>query len=353
MKKNKKKNSRLIIALISFSLISMVLVCPSGCSVTMASGGQQEQSTASDEITITGSIKTTTQMESATTTEVISEQTSNYSYIKEQFENLRLQNEPPYKLIELFDEKYNAVGICQIGELFDELEMYMAESMDRYTDILFSDYEKYQIPLFNQFDGNINIDEVKSIEDDELRNLVEEIYKSGYKLVGLEGSFYPIIDYNIFLKYTDYMLTEYKEYILIQAKESEKVSMIDGALTITWDDAAQRLVNIESFVTSFPDSSKKEAMGNLFFRYLTSYFYGLNNTPAFDYCTNEFYPDVIESYKKTISYYSGTVVSELVSSYLASVENNSFIMNDDVRNTAAGLMKQAEQKLKIINPFNF
>lgn len=353
MKKNKKKNSRLITALISLSLISVILIGPSGCSATAASGGQQEQSAASDEITVTGG-KNTTQMEpTTTTTEVIPEQKSNYGYVKEQFENLRSQNEPPYKLIELFDENYNEVGICQIGELFDELEMYMTESMDRYTGILLSDYEKYQIPLFNQFGGNININDIESIEDSELRNLIEEIYKSGYKLVGLEGNFYPIIDYQIFLKYTDYMLAEYKEYILIQAKESEKVSMADGALTITWDDIAQRLVSIESFVTSFPDSSKKETMGSLFFRYLTSYFYGLNNTPAFDYNTNEFYPDVIESYKKTTSDYSGTIVSELVSSYFVSVENNNFIMNDDVRNTAVSLMKQAEQKLKITNPFNF
>lgn len=352
-KENKKKYLKPGIVFVFLSLISIFLICSAGCSRTSAPDGQQQQSSLLDEITeISG--QTTPQTESSTTTiDIISEQENNYDYLKEQFENLESQNEPPYKLIELLDEKYDAVGTIQLGKLFEELELYMSESMDRYTGILLSDYEKYQIPLLNQFGGNININDIENIEDSELRNLVEEIYKSGLKLVGLEGNFYPIIDYQIFLKYTDYMPAEDKEYIFIQAKESEKLSMADAALTITWDDIAQRLVSIENFVTSFPDSSKKEAMGNLFFRYLTSYFYGLDNTPAFDYNSNEFYPDVIESYKKTISDHSGTVVSELVSTYLAVVENNNLIMDDNIRNTAEDLVKQAEQKLNITNPFNF
>ena len=353
MKKPENKCIKLILTYLSVSLISLSLLYFSGCSSLLSGNGQNQQPASSEEVSAIDSQTDTSEESSTTVQNIIMEQKNNYDKLKEQFENLESQYEPPYKLIELLDEKYDAVGTCQLGELFSKLEIYMLEYQDRYTGILLSDYEKYQIPLFNQFAGDINIQDMESIEDEELRNLVEEIYKSGYKLVGLEGNFYPIIDYHIFLKYTDYIPAEDKEYIFIQTKESEKVSMADAALTITWDDIAQRLVSIEKFVTAFPDSTKKETMSSLFFRYLTSYFYGLNNTPAFDYSTNEFYPEVIESYKKTISDHSGTVVSELVSSYLAVVENNNFIMDDNVRNSATDLMKQAEQRLKITNPFNF
>lgn len=353
MKKFGKNYIRLILTFISISLISVFMVYSMGCSRSSSDNEKEQQSTTLEKISET--VKQTTTIVDDETTSHMEESAdeSNYEQIMKQFEDLKSLYEPPFKLIELLDANFNTLEIEQLGMLFDSLELYMLESQDRYTNILLSDYEKYQIPLFNQFAGDINTQDIESIEDEELRNLVDEIYKSGYRLVGLEGSFYPIIDYQTFIKYTDFLPEEHSSYILIQAQESEKVSMADAALLITWDDVAQRLINIEKFVVSFPDSSKKETMSSIFFRYLTSYFYGIDNSPAYDYSTYEFFPEVIESYETAIADFNGTVVAELVSEYLSAAENNNYILNDNVRQTAEDLIKQAEQQLNITNPFNF
>ena len=83
-----------------------------------------------------------------------------------------------------------------------------------------------------------------------------EIFDSGYKLINLEGSWYPIIDYARVNAYIDYLSDDYKAYVLLRTLESNKTYAKDAALKITWDELAQRVLTVEDFLIKYPASSR-------------------------------------------------------------------------------------------------
>ena len=62
-----------------------------------------------------------------------------------------------------------------------------------YTDLLFED--DWQGKLNMIFHRDIEPKDLEEIKDEQLK-IVSEIFDGGFKLVALEGSFYPYIDYD-------------------------------------------------------------------------------------------------------------------------------------------------------------
>ncbi|WP_315371334.1 hypothetical protein [Paenibacillus xylanexedens] len=136
--------------------------------------------------------------------------------------------------------------------------------------------------------------------DASLRALLQQARDSGYRLVMLEGSLYPIMNYMAFQKYISYVKPDIKQYINIMAVETSNLAADDGALVIGYQEILNRALNQERFLNEYPKSNRLQQVKNLMNNYTLYTFYGLNNTPLFDYETNKMTANAQKGYKAVL-----------------------------------------------------
>ncbi|WP_434748056.1 hypothetical protein [Paenibacillus amylolyticus] len=137
-------------------------------------------------------------------------------------------------------------------------------------------------------------------KDTSLRSLLQQARDSGYRLVTIEGSLYPIMNYAAFEKYTSYVNKDIKQYIRIMAVETSNISTEDGGLMIGYQDMLNRALNQEQFLNDYPNSNRKQRVQMLMNEYTLYTFYGLDNTPLFDYDTNIMAENAQKGYKAVL-----------------------------------------------------
>lgn len=124
-------------------------------------------------------------------------------------------------------------------------------------------------------------------QDSNLRALLKEARDSGYRLVMLEGSLYPIMNYAALVKYSSDITGDISSYINIMMKETKNLPADDGALVIGYQEILLRALSQERFLELHPKSNRTKQVQYLLNSYTLYTFYGLNNTPLFDYDTNK------------------------------------------------------------------
>ncbi|MBY0203641.1 hypothetical protein [Paenibacillus cucumis (ex Kampfer et al. 2016)] len=137
-------------------------------------------------------------------------------------------------------------------------------------------------------------------KDTSLRSLLQQARDSGYRLTMIEGYLYPIMNYAAFEKYTSYVNEDIKQYIRIMAVETSNIASEDGGLMIGYQDMLNRALNQERFLNDFPKSNRKNQVQMLMNQYTLYTFYGLDNTPLFDYDTNVMVPNAQKGYKAVL-----------------------------------------------------
>ncbi|MFD0717455.1 hypothetical protein [Paenibacillus sp. GCM10027626] len=143
---------------------------------------------------------------------------------------------------------------------------------------------------------------IKRTSDKALKALLQDAAASGYKLETAEGMFFPVVDYAGFKKYSAYVKADIKAYIDIMAAESDQPRAKDGGLIIGYQQLTNRALAQEKFITQFPASNRIQQIRNLFNSYKSITFYGLNNTPLFDYDSNAMQPNAIKGYNLILQY---------------------------------------------------
>lgn len=144
---------------------------------------------------------------------------------------------------------------------------------------------------------------LKVIKDPTVRKLLQEASDLGFKLETSEGIYYPIINYETYKKFQPYVKPDIAAYIDIMAAESNQPTTSDAAFIITWDELIRRTLEKEAFLNNFPSSNRTSAVKNsLYVGYL---FYGSDNSPAYDWYTEEeirtIDPEVKKAYEKAVA----------------------------------------------------
>lgn len=181
---------------------------------------------------------------------------------------------------------------------------------------------------------NININNIKG---EDVKKILEETINLGYKLETAEGTFFPIIDYGFYEKYSSYTTQDIKDYMIIMTAESNKVPAKDAALVISWDELFRRAFNQEKFLTEHKDSLKYEEVKKLYNKYIVFAVYGLNNTPLFNYQDNKMNDDAIEAYKKAIA--KDSKLSQVLKEYYEIIEKDGFKLTKNIKNYRDDLVK--------------
>ncbi|SDD89238.1 hypothetical protein SAMN05428987_6286 [Paenibacillus sp. CF095] len=184
--------------------------------------------------------------------------------------------------------------------------------------------------------------------DTSLRALLQQARDSGYRLVMLEGSLYPIMNYMAFQKYISYVKPDIKQYINIMAVETSNLAADDGALVIGYQEILNRALNQERFLNEYPKSNRLQQVKNLMNNYTLYTFYGLNNTPLFDYETNKMTANAQKGYKAVLQRNSSED-----SAFLTKLEKFMDIVTEAKFEKTATVEKWLEQNVPVSDYANY
>lgn len=164
--------------------------------------------------------------------------------------------------------------------------------------------------------------------DDSLKLWMLSQVSSKLTLDSQDGNFYWRVDYDALNQaYAPYLSEDLKNYLSIQTIEANQHSMEDGGLTITRNELADRLLNAEYYLSSFPNGLKKEAIKTLYLDYLGQYIHEYRYG-AVDENTLQLLPEVKESYEKLVLEHPDTKTAQIVKDYLTILNQNVDIIYD-------------------------
>ena len=141
----------------------------------------------------------------------------------------------------------------------------------------------------------------------------------------------PHLYYDMF---KDYVTDDYKEYLKIWAKDSEKLYQADAGLLVSFEEIGERIVTWESFLNQYPDTKLNIKVTALLNSYREDYLLGMENTPTLDGGYDNIPITVDEEAKKEydrfMKKYPNSPTVELIKYLLENYQNNNIY--DLIRN---------------------
>lgn len=332
--------------IIYISIITIVLI------FTFSLFGCKTSNQKKDNETVTTNQQETGQITSETSTDPEKETASNSDDAAEQeaimkdFDKLLANEVRSYQVVLFIDENISKVSFTNADLMLEKLEYIQKSDRQFYTDLLFEgDWQQQLNKIFNR---DIEIKDLGKIKDEKLKKIATEIFNGGFKLIALEGSFYPYIDYDFLRKYLSYLSQQYKDCLNIMAQESNKIYSRDAALTISWNELSFRLINCEQFLINYTeDNIRRKTVGDLYMNYLVSYIVGQNNTPSYSYENNKINIEVLNSYSKLILDYPDSITINLIKKYQEILGEANDTMNDLVFKKIDDIYREAVRSFNL------
>lgn len=249
--------------------------------------------------------------------------------IYESYMNLVNANKKPFELIAYLQREFNKVTMERADEMILALEEVQTAYENYYQQKFFGENEAKEIS--NAAKKGLDADIIDRAKSENMKAILKEVFAGKYKLISLEGSVYPVVDYSFLKSYNHNVSKKLSDYIEIMSEESDKAAAADGAVVISWDELSKRLLKIDEFTKKYAEFSRIEKLENLYYKYMMMYLIGLNNTPAYDYQTNKYKDDVINSFNNLISSGKGSNSAEIVAKYLEIIKKNNYIITQEAR----------------------
>lgn len=161
--------------------------------------------------------------------------------VMKEYENMINKEINISEYISFVDENIELLSQENATKLIIKLEELQKDYLNQLEDKYYT--TENQTILFEAFEPEFDLKKLKSenMENAEVKALLKETEELGYKVETAEGSFFPIIDYGFYEKYSVYVTEDMKDYINIMAVESDKTPAKDAALVISWDELLKGL----------------------------------------------------------------------------------------------------------------
>ena len=256
-----------------------------------------------------------------------------------------VEDKDPLIIKEFVDKNIGKLSQLDGNKMIDNLEKSLVDDLDGVTDSLLSKDEKGELMDIAGEELFFPQELVNGIEDELLKREVTTLFDTMYKLVNLEGNFYPIVDYErIAEEYNSYVTDEWKEYLAVRAMDSNQPPFIDGGLAISYSDLANRILKTENYLNKYLDSSRQEEMVDAYHNKITIYLKGIDNTPMADISSNRIYEDLMDSYIST-SHNEGYITANILGRYVEAIEDNDNIIDEKILGLADELILEAVEIL--------
>jgi hypothetical protein len=228
---------------------------------------------------------------------IVQEPQNDEAAIMDNYKRLVESATEPKAIFKFLDENAKVLSEENVALIINGIEKRQKEYLPK-LDEKYNASPEIQTELAKIYLAKKDINDPKNIETEALKNLIDETMKSGYKVETAEGMFYPVINYSFYKDYSRYLPEDLNSYIEIMSVESDRVPAKDAALVIGWDELVERALKQEAFIKNYVDSSKLPEVSELFKKYRTFTFLGLNNTPLFSYEGNIMVEDAKLAYEK-------------------------------------------------------
>jgi hypothetical protein len=129
------------------------------------------------------------------------------------------------------------------------------------------------------------------------------------------------------------------------AVESDQPPFTDGALTITFDELAERILGIENYLNRYISGPRQEELLELYENRLEVYYKGLPNTPIAAYDSGEILDNVYKSYENTAAN-DGYVTSSMIGEYRIAIRDNDMIVDDGILDLADQYIDESVRVLR-------
>jgi len=249
--------------------------------------------------------------------------------IIKQYNEMAKSDNEPYTLVKFIDENIKNVTEKEAVIMVLILEEVQKEYMPRYAEELFADEnqsELLNISAGEQFFDESKIEEIKNAD---LKKLVTKIIDGKFKLVNVGGAFYPAIDYEGLKSYSGYLTDEIKDYFEIKSHSYSVPKVIDGEMTVSYDELEERLVEIEKYVSKYPNGVKLQDALRCYGECLKLYLEGSINSPIYDVETGKIKEEVMSSYIR-LSSTKNPITSSTISKYIEIIQKNQNTIDENV-----------------------
>jgi hypothetical protein len=248
----------------------------------------------------------------------------------EQYQSLLENNASLIEIANFMDGNVSLVSSDNAVAMVDEFEKRQKEFLPE-LEKKFSENVDIQNKMAETFLQDFDISKIYSIEDEKIQELLKETKDSGYKVETAEGMFFPVINYEAYKKFRDFVSNDFRDYIDLMAIESNNTPAKDAALIISWEEILKRALNQEKFIAQYPDSKRIDNVKGLYKKYLTFTLFGLNNTPLFSYDSNEIDSEAKQAYMEVLKTNAdNSNYLAILSDYMSLLEENNYKLTDEI-----------------------
>lgn len=135
----------------------------------------------------------------------------------EEFRTIEKDSPTPDILIKYIDGNIEKVSTSVSDEMIDTLEILLEKNKTIYEDRIFELDRENELIEIDGMERDFRVSSIDKIKDEKLKIEVTYLYSNMYKLTNVEGSFYPIIDYDKLKVYDKYISGEWKDYIAVRS----------------------------------------------------------------------------------------------------------------------------------------
>lgn len=255
-----------------------------------------------------------------------------------------LDKEDTDKIISFIDSNLDKLSELEGDIVIDGLERKLQNNIEATTDKIMELDKDNELLAIDGEKASFLEESISKIKNEELKTEVQKAYNNMYKLVNLEGQFYPIIDYSKLEKYNEYLTDEWIDYLAIMAMDSDDLLLVDGALRISFDELANRLFVTENYLNSYVEGQRQKEMLELYENKINVYLKGAPNTPIADRDTNIIAAEVLASYGETANV-ENYMTSHIIFKYLEFIKENKNVIDDHVLDEADRLIEEVMEVL--------
>ncbi len=239
----------------------------------------------------------------------------------------KLESEGNYnKIYKYIDENAKIVGKEKASKMVLSLEDILEKNIYTYEEKLNSQENFKEISSLSDESIFLNEKNIHTLANKDLEKLISNILDSGYKIRLGENKIHVSVNYDELLKFGPDSLESTSNYLNIMANYIDNPNIINGQISLSYDELAARVMKLESFITEYPESSRREDILKLYRQSLTDYLIGSEKTPISN--NGGLNKDLLNSYKNTSKLKEG-ISPAIIRKYLSLITDENILSKDD------------------------
>lgn len=226
-----------------------------------------------------------------------------------------------------------------------DLEDALTENLSVVENIVLQ--EDIQNYLLNNFEKTVLSEEdIEMIEDEDIKNELKKIYKSGYFVLKMGVNYLPAIDYKSFLIAEDCLQDDVREYYALKAHGVINPVLASGKVLIKPVEILKRINNIESFIKKYPDFPRNNDFTVRYQSWLYLLLTGTTLNPITDE-NNNLTPDYAELVKATEN--PVTMAESGIKEGYELLQKGNYSNDEKTMASLRGIVKEKTENLRLIS----